>query len=262
MDNKVISTIIEALAIYKENIQELNELIELLKDETKNNQDEIVKTKEVLEKQIEDLTTSTSKMINDVISKIPKEVTIDYGRLEASLKAKVNRYVREKDSDISELRADLKAFIKTIMPKDGIDGIDADNEAILSDLKKHITNNGDFVGERGLSGSNGKDGVDGIGIKDIYEEKDYLYIELTNKDIKKFKIPTKTITKSGGLSQLKTIGGESIVGKGDIPVASAIGSGDIEITDPTKGYILTDTNSNRWRITVDTDGILKTTQII
>ena len=38
-----------------------------------------------------------------------------------------------------------------------------------------------------------------------------------------------------------------------------IGNGDIEITDPTKGLILTSQDSSRWRITIDNDGVLTVT---
>jgi hypothetical protein len=38
-------------------------------------------------------------------------------------------------------------------------------------------------------------------------------------------------------------------------------SGDVEVTDPTKGVIIRDLDDNRWRITVDTDGGLITTRI-
>lgn len=38
-------------------------------------------------------------------------------------------------------------------------------------------------------------------------------------------------------------------------------SGDIEITDPAKGYILPSPNGTRWRITVNDSGVLQVTTV-
>jgi len=41
--------------------------------------------------------------------------------------------------------------------------------------------------------------------------------------------------------------------------AQKVGSDDIEITDATKGIILKSSNNNRYRLTIDNDGIPTTT---
>ena len=47
----------------------------------------------------------------------------------------------------------------------------------------------------------------------------------------------------------------------DTSRAAAVGAADIEISDATKGLVLKASNGNRWRVTVDNDGSLTTTQI-
>lgn len=68
MDNQIILTLTEAIVKHKEDIQELQDLLELLQTETKANQDEVIKTKEVLEQRIDDLVISTQKMVDKVVS--------------------------------------------------------------------------------------------------------------------------------------------------------------------------------------------------
>lgn len=41
-----------------------------------------------------------------------------------------------------------------------------------------------------------------------------------------------------------------------------VGEDDVEITDFTKGVVLHDSEDKRWRITVETDGSLRTTKIL
>jgi len=188
MNNELLATILEALAKYKEDIDDINSSIELLTDETKANQDEVIKVRDFLTKQIEDIYIQTDKLINKAIAslEIPEADKVDYQRIETSIKAKINRLMDSKDKDISELRADLKDFVianlSRFKPKDGKDGLDGKDGA----------NGKDGVGIKG------KDGDDGIGIKDITRDKDELVIELTSGDIKRFKLPKTTILKGGG----------------------------------------------------------------
>ncbi len=44
--------------------------------------------------------------------------------------------------------------------------------------------------------------------------------------------------------------------------ADKVGSDDIEITDSSKGIILTSADSSRWRLTVDNDGILNINEVV
>jgi hypothetical protein len=50
-----------------------------------------------------------------------------------------------------------------------------------------------------------------------------------------------------------------IVERGPQGPQGVIQSGDIEITDPTKGIILRSSDNNRWRLTIDNDGVLTVT---
>lgn len=55
--------------------------------------------------------------------------------------------------------------------------------------------------------------------------------------------------------------GSPITPTTDLIVKSITVSEDIEITDNTKGVIFTDSASVRWRVTMETDGSLKRTQL-
>lgn len=50
-----------------------------------------------------------------------------------------------------------------------------------------------------------------------------------------------------------------IVERGPQGPRGLIGDGDIEITNPNNGVILTSPDLNRWRITIDNDGVLTVT---
>lgn len=202
MDNQIILTLTEAIVKHKEDIQELQSLLDMLQSETKATQDEVIKTKEVLEQRIDDLIISTQKMVDKVATSIKPEA-VDYNRLEISIKAKINRYLTDKDADITELRADLKDFVISNLSKfKPKDGKDADNEKILSELKSYILENkSDFRGAKGIQGESvkGDDGKDGVGIEDIYKDKNgYLVIELTNGEQKSFKLPSSKVVSGGG----------------------------------------------------------------
>lgn len=54
----------------------------------------------------------------------------------------------------------------------------------------------------------------------------------------------------------KTVIGKPVEVNGKLTI-----SGDIEITEPTKGYILTAPNNSKWRITVSNTGVLTTTSV-
>ena len=198
MNEELLSTLIEGIALQKEKIDDINDTLEILSNETKANQDTIIKTKEVLEKQIENIILSTQKMIDKVATSVEAE-KVDYMRVESSIKAKLNRYITQKDTDIAEVRADLKSFIKTIMPKDGKD---SDDKAILIDLKRYVLDNrGDFIGPSGPSGPSGpmgNNGDDGVGIKSITTKDKKLFITLTDGTVKKFDMPSITISGGGG----------------------------------------------------------------
>jgi len=199
MTDEILATLIEAIAVYKEKIADLEDTIDLIKDETKTNQDEVVNVKEALEKQIEDMAIATNKLIDKAIKsiKIPEAEKVDYYRIETSIKAKINRLLHEKDADIAEVRADLKRYvIENLARFKPRDGKDADNELIIRELKDFIqTNKSQF---KGKDGRDGESGVDGVGIADIKKDKDYLTIYLTDGTKKRFEIPKTTIYRGNG----------------------------------------------------------------
>jgi len=199
MNDEILATLIEAITVYKEKISDLEDTLDLLKDETKANQSEVVKTKDILEKQIEDMAIATNKLIEKAIKsiEIPEAEKVDYFRIETSIKAKINRLINEKDTDIAEVRADLKRYVienlARFKPKDGKS---ADNDLIIRELKEFIDKNkAEF---RGKDGRDGKKGTDAVGIKDIEKDKDYLTIYLTDGTKKRFEIPKTTIYRGGG----------------------------------------------------------------
>jgi hypothetical protein len=50
-----------------------------------------------------------------------------------------------------------------------------------------------------------------------------------------------------------------VVERGPQGPEGVVQSGDIEITDPSKGIILHSPDDSRWRITIDNDGVLTVT---
>lgn len=198
---EIISTLTEAIVLQKERIDDIQSTIDLLSQETKLNQDEIIKVKETLSKQIEDTIIQTQKIIDKAISNIKIETpTVDYLRIETSIKAKINRLLESKDSDITELKTDLKDFVianlARFKPKDGKD---ADNDLIIRELKAFINENkADFKGDKGKDAEPGKPGADGVGIEDITTNNTQIIITLTNGVIKKFNLPKQIIRSLGG----------------------------------------------------------------
>lgn len=215
MNDSILATLIEAIAVYKEKISDLDDTFDLLKGEVSTNQDEILKAKETLQKQIEDTIIITQKMIDKAISNIqvPEAQQVDYNRIEASIKAKINRFMAQKDSDIEGLRADLKEFVIANLARfKPEDGKDADNNLIIKELQAYILGNkSEFKGARGENGSDGRNGSNGVGIEDITKSKDEIKITLTDGTVKKFSVPKTTIYAGGGgggginLSTIKTI---------------------------------------------------------
>ena len=67
---EIIGVITEAIVLQKEKIQDIQSVLDLLKDETNSNTDEIIKVKETLSKQIEDTIIQTQKIIDKAISNI------------------------------------------------------------------------------------------------------------------------------------------------------------------------------------------------
>lgn len=199
--NELLATLTEALAIQKDKIDDINSTIELLTDETKANQDEIIKVKESLTKQIEDIYIQTDKLINKAISTI----TVEVPNIDKIVSDKFVEFTKNQVQEKKDFVTELTKYINSIMPKDGKDGLDgkdADTESIIQDIKLFILENKEtFRGERGLKGDDGldgKDGRDGVGIEDIKRVKDELVIELTNDTKKKFKIPKDIIKYVGG----------------------------------------------------------------
>jgi len=196
MNETILATLIEAVALQKEAIDDISSTLDLLTSETKTNQDEIVKTKDLLQKKIEDLIITTQKMIDKALSsiKIPDVEKVDYLRIETSIKAKISRLMEERDKDLSEFRSELKDYIienlSKFKPKDGKNGKDADNQLIIEEIKSYILSNKElFKGEKGATG---------VGIEDITKNKDQIIITLTDGTIKKFSIPKTTVHSGGG----------------------------------------------------------------
>ena len=55
MNETILATLIEAIAKYKEDIDEINSILDLLPDEIKATQTELQKTKDTLNQRIEDI---------------------------------------------------------------------------------------------------------------------------------------------------------------------------------------------------------------
>ena len=163
MTDEILATLIEAIAVYKEKIADLEDTIDLIKEETKTNQDEVVKVKETLEKQIEDTVIATDKMLSQAMY---PESNIDF------VKAEIRRYLQ---ANITQTKQEIK------------------KDEILEDLKRFIRNN--IFEFSGLNGRDGRDGADAVGIKDIKKDKDYLTIYLTDGSQRRFSIPKTTIHK-------------------------------------------------------------------
>lgn len=209
--NELLATLTEALAIQKDKIDDINSTIELLTDETKANQDEIIKVKEALTKQIEDIYIQTDKLINKAISTLSVEVP----NIDEIVNGKFIEFTKNQVQEKKDFVSELTKYINSIMPKDGKDGRDgkdgkdADIESIIQDIKLFILENKEtFRGERGSKGDDGldgKDGKDGVGIEDIKRVKDELVIELTNDTKKKFKIPKDIIKYVGGGTSNDTV---------------------------------------------------------
>jgi hypothetical protein len=58
---------------------------------------------------------------------------------------------------------------------------------------------------------------------------------------------------------IKEIEVVEVVERGPQGPEGVVQSGDIEITDPSKGIILRSSDNNRWRLTIDNDGVLTVT---
>jgi hypothetical protein len=184
--DEIIITLIDAIAANSQIIKELENNLSLAIEEAKNNQEEITKLRDTFNKQIEDLTIYTQKLINKAIQSItiPTAEVIDYKAIKDMIIANTPKVINGVDG-INGLNGTNGT--------NGLDGKDAivDYEAI-KDFIKTIPKPKD--GKNGLSIK----GEDGVGIEDITLKDEILTIELTNGVKKKFKLPKAKAQFVGG----------------------------------------------------------------
>ena len=189
--DEILSTLVEGLV-------KANERLDDLTAEINGFEGEYAKDKELIQKQIDSVYSQIDRLIKEALAKMPKPKDgvdakpVDYMRIEASIKAKIQRIQDEKSADISVLQSELTNFIlqnlSKYKPKDGADGANG------------------IDGKDGRDGLNGRDGQkgdrgdDGRGIKDISLKDQTLTFQMSDNTKESVTLPTPTtqIIKTGG----------------------------------------------------------------
>lgn len=189
--DEILSTLVEGLV-------KANERLDDLTAEINGFEGEYAKDKELIQNQIDNVYGQIDRLIKEAVAKIPKAKDgadakpVDYMRIEASIKAKIQRIQDEKNADISELQSELTNFVIQSLtkykPKDGADGANGSDGKDGRD------------GLNGRDGQKGDKGDDGRGIKDISLKDQTLTFEMSDNTKESVTLPTPTtqIIKTGG----------------------------------------------------------------
>jgi len=192
MDEALLPTIFEALANLKAKTDDLVE-------ELNGFEDEFSKSRDLVNKQIEDLTVQMDRLIKEAVKALPKAKDGSDGK--NGLDAEVD-YETLKDFILKA----VDVLPKAINGKDGSSGQDGEKGRDGLDGAKGQDGSDGSDGEDGKQGSKGKDGhigkdgEDGLSIEDLYEKNGYIVITLSDGTIKELKLPKieKHMTRVGG----------------------------------------------------------------
>jgi hypothetical protein len=206
----LIQTLVSGLANQKQSLSDLISEHDLLKDELKQFEDTYSKDYKIVNDRIDDINVQIDRTIKDAIKNIPESITTD------EIQSLINNSIVEPDLKpiVNELRTYIKENIpEPLKPKDGEDGKDgkdATQQQIDNSVSSWLIENLDLIkgdkgdkGERGLQGQAGQNGSDGVGITDIYKDKEELVITLSDETENRIKLPKQQMQGGGGGTSLK-----------------------------------------------------------
>lgn len=207
--DELISTLLEA-------IKQLQEKDTLIEEELKGFEDEYSKDKKLIDKQLVDLFGQIDRLIKEEVAKIPTPKDgkdFDRDMAVGLIRKEFTKLIEQKDKDIQTVKIELAKILsntfnqwikdnrESLQGQDGADGINGkdgadgkDGETPTIDYQE-INNT---IKELFATLPKPQDGQDGVSIEDIKEDKGDIVITLTNGEVKRIKLPTKTITKNVG----------------------------------------------------------------
>ena len=245
--DEILSTLFEAIA-------NLNQTQKDLTDELNGFEDAYSKDKELLQKQVDELTVQIDRLIKEAIAELPLAKDGENG-------------IDGKDAEVDyEIVKDfilktVEALPKAINGKDGLNGKDGEDGRDGLDGAKGLDGVDGKDGEdgkQGLKGDKGLDGEkgeDGLAIEDIYEKNGYIVVILTDGTKKELKLPAiekhiSTIRAGANDTTeiITTTADLSLTPKSQTILANAIG-GVINITLPEPSICINSQRSYKIAIT-------------
>lgn len=223
------------------------------------------------------------KDVNSVLDELLKTNDNKIENLDKEIADIINNKMHSSQEYFAKvMRLSIESQVSRIpKPANGKDGRDGKNGR---DGKKGDTPNIDYslVEKEIQKEVNKKEYVEDV---EVIRDRDgaFLKIFYSNKKTKKLELPvnTRTTVIGGGGSESTNICelplAENILDTDNIELCrdgekfkttasdlnkNNVGEDDVEITDFTKGVVLHDSEDKRWRITVETDGSLRTTKIL
>ncbi len=208
---ETLKSLLEALREINQKLSEVDEELNGTQSELQGFEGEYAKTIKQLQESVEYLNVQIDSTIKAEIKKLPKAENgkdFDPKQLKSMFNAKFEELTRQRKIETTNIKKEIIELVNDIeIPKGekgdkGENGKSVSNDEIQAFILTWIDDNKDKLkgdtGERGVSGLNGKAGVDGRSIIDVTLKKDVMTIHFSDETTKEIKWPKQKVLMGGG----------------------------------------------------------------